>query len=154
MLRVFLPLASPLNFSQSEFISLLFSGIFGPSTLSLTMAFPISQLVRSPFVPVTVSFIQELSFPHLSPPSRARAQAVFVQLNWPPLLLKYVLCWASPLGQSLLHRPRVSQTKEKRPFSSTDICRGRRRRWCLGTKPPPTGRTAPCDGAGREPPRS
>lgn len=70
VLRMFLPWASPLNFSQSEFISLLFSGISGTSILSLTTACPISRLARSLFIPEMESFIQKLSS-YLSPPFRA-----------------------------------------------------------------------------------
>lgn len=66
VLRMFLPLASPLHSSQPEFISLLFSGILGTSILSLTTACPVSQLVRSLFIPEMESFTEELSC-HLLP---------------------------------------------------------------------------------------
>lgn len=137
-LRTFLPPDAPLTLSQSEFISLPSSGILGTSVLPLLMAFPISQL-GSPTVPDTESFIQGLSCPYLSPPFRARAQSVFVQMNWPLLLLKCTHCWVFLYrAKNLLHRPRVSQTKEKRPFSPTDIYRGWQWGWVQGTQLPPT----------------
>lgn len=60
-LRTFLLRDTPLTLSQSESISLPFSGILGTSILSLIMAFPISQL-GSPTVPDTESFIGSVLF--------------------------------------------------------------------------------------------
>lgn len=79
-----------------------------------------------PSVADTESFIQGLSCPYLSPPFRARAQSVFVQMNWSLLLLKYAHCWVSSRGQRIFstgqefHRQRRKGHSVPQTFPEAD----------------------------------
>lgn len=92
------------------------------------MAFPISQFGGGwfPSVPDTEPFIQGLSCPYLSPPSRARAQSVFVQMNWSLLLPKYAHCWVSSTEQRIFstgqefHRQRRKGHSAPQTFPEAD----------------------------------
>lgn len=75
---------------------------------------------------------------------QSQAQTVFVQLNWPLLLLKYA---HSLLG--LCSRaepsPQAKSFTDKRK-KAIQFHRHLQWGWYLGTKPPTKGPTAPCDG--------
>lgn len=83
----------------------------------------------------TECFIQGLSCPYLSPPSRARAQSVFVPMNWFLLFLKYAHCWVSSTGQRIF-----STGQEFRRQGRKDHGHFQRQTVGLeaGTQPPPT----------------
>lgn len=138
---MFLPLASPLKFSQSEFISLLFSGILGTSILSPRPLVSLSGLgprVSQKWNLLLRSCLVRIChlLPELSTISVCSTELAPSAPQICPLLGLCSRAEPSPQAKS------STDKGEKAIQFHRHLQRG----WHRGTKPPPKRPTAPCDG--------